>query len=324
MKSRFNSAGVSMKYYLAPMEEITGFVFRNLISEMFGEWDKVFTPFISPMEKKPLRTRESRDVAAENNVGRNLVPQILTNNADRFAETALYLSNLGYDEINLNLGCPSGTAVAKGKGSGLLRDLHTLEQFLTESFSRTHQRCPEIRISAKTRIGLESPDEFAEIYALLSQYPFSELIIHPRIQKEFYKSKPHMNAFEITLKTGRFSVCYNGDLFSADDVRRFHEQYPMVDRLMIGRGAVTDPGILREIRTGRKISAHERKDFADALFLRYAELYGNEKDAVFKLKNLWLYWGPLFPDRQKQVRNIMKTNKPTEYQQNVDSVFQSS
>ena len=112
-----------MQFYLAPMEAVTGFVYRNVYHSMYGDMDKYFAPFITPTQKKILRTRERKDVAPENNVGMCMIPQILTNNAEQFIETCEFLAKQGYKEVNLNLGCPAATVVTKGRGSGFLGEL---------------------------------------------------------------------------------------------------------------------------------------------------------------------------------------------------------
>ena len=304
------------------MEEITGYVFRNLVSDMFGEWDKVFSPFITPMEKKILKTRERRDVDPGNNKGRYLVPQILTNSAERFVEAAVYLYELGYREINLNMGCPSGTVVAKERGSGMLRDIAKLDRFLSEAFSGIYKSYGEsISISVKTRAGISDPAEFEGIYETLSHYPFSEIIIHPRVQKDFYESKPHMEAFDIAVSDDKYSLCYNGDLFTVEDINNFATAYPDIDSVMFGRGVLINPGLLREIRTGTKITMQEMIEFHDRLYDGYTEMLGADKDVLFKMKEPWSYWQKALPGKERQIRKILRTRNPVEYKAMVREIF---
>ena len=105
-----------MKYYLAPMEGITGYIYRNAYEKFFHNIDKYFTPFIVPNQSRSLKTKELRDILPENNQGMNIVPQILTNDSEGFIVTAKKLKQLGYNEVNLNLGCPAGTVVSKNRG----------------------------------------------------------------------------------------------------------------------------------------------------------------------------------------------------------------
>ena len=176
-----------MKYYLAPMEGLTTYNFRTNWNRCYGGMDKYFTPFIS---NRHMNSRERNDVLPEHNVGMYTVPQILTNKAEEFLSLAEQLAGYGYHEVNLNLGCPSGTVVARNRGAGFLGTPRELETFLDEIF----EKCP-LKISIKTRIGMECPDEWAPLLKIYQKFPMKELIIHPRLQKEGYKGTPHLEAF---------------------------------------------------------------------------------------------------------------------------------
>ena len=169
-----------MYYYLAPMEGITTWVFRKAYHKYFRPMDKYFTPFLVPHTHKDFNFKEKNEILPEHNAGQNLVPQILTNNAEDFVRTANALKRYGYEEVNLNLGCPSGTVVSKGRGAGFLRHIEKLDRFFDEVFSSL-----EMKISVKTRIGIQEPGEFEEILEVYNRYPLSELIIHPRIRQDF-------------------------------------------------------------------------------------------------------------------------------------------
>ena len=190
-----------VQHYLAPMEEVTGYVYRNVYHAMFGDMDKYFTPFIAPTKKKILKTRERKEVAPENNEGMYVVPQILTNDAEQFLDTCNMLMRLGYHEVNLNLGCPAATVVSKKKGSGFLEDPVALDRFFERVFGglsnmpddeNGQKQC---RISVKTRIGVEFPEEFEDIVKVYNRYPLAEVIIHPRLQKDYYKNHPNWEVF---------------------------------------------------------------------------------------------------------------------------------
>ena len=113
-----------MEFYFAPMEGITGYIYRNAHQKFFPGMDKYFTPFLSPNENRALNPKEKKDILREHNIDLYVTPQILTNRADFFLRAARELKEeYGYEEVNLNLGCPSGTVVSKGKGAGFLGDL---------------------------------------------------------------------------------------------------------------------------------------------------------------------------------------------------------
>lgn len=170
-----------MQYEFAPLEGITGYIYRNAHHACFPSMDRYYTPFITPKKGKSFTTREWNDIAAEHNQNIAVVPQILTNQAEGFCKVAGMLKEQGYEEVNLNLGCPSATVTAKKKGAGFLADPDALDAFLEEIFAHS-----PLKISIKTRIGVENPDEFERLLDIFSQYPIQKLIVHPRVLKEFY------------------------------------------------------------------------------------------------------------------------------------------
>ena len=163
-----------MTLSFAPLEGITSYVYRNTHAEYFGGCDKYYTPFISPSDNTKIGRKGFRDMLPENNCVVKPIVQTLTNNSESFIKFAEKVKEYGYDEINLNLGCPSGTVVNKKRGSGLLREKELLKNFLDVIFEKS-----QIDISIKTRIGFSSPDEFNEILELYNSYPIKELIVHP-------------------------------------------------------------------------------------------------------------------------------------------------
>ena len=311
------------QFYLAPMEEVTGYVYRNVYHAMFGDMDRYFTPFIAPTKKKILKTRERKEVAPENNQGMNVVPQILTNDTEQFLDTCNMLIGQGYHEVNLNLGCPAATVVSKKKGSGFLDNIGRLDQFFETVFEEIaalpeERKC---RVSVKTRIGMELPEEFEDIMEVYNRYPFSEIIIHPRLQKDYYQNHPNLDVFGEALKQSAHPVCYNGDIFTREDYDTFCGRFPTVERVMLGRGVVTNPGLVREIRTGQTITTTELKEYHDRLYAGYREAMGSEKDALFKMKEVWSYLGKMFPESERELKKVRKANRPEEYQEAVRRVF---
>ena len=283
------------RFYLAPMEEITGYVFRNVYEKLYGDVDKYFTPFLSPTQKKILKTREQKDVAPEHNEGMFVVPQILTNKVEDFLHTLYYLLELGYEEINLNLGCPSGTVVSKKKGAGMLDDPDELDAFFAILFDRIWSEGLErrVKISVKSRIGLQETYEFEDLLKVYNRYPISELILHPRLQKEFYKGEVHREIYAWCLENSLHPVCYNGDIFSRSDYESLLRDFPSTGSVMLGRGIIGNPGLIREISTGRISTLEELHIYADTLYLAYCDALGNAKDAIFKMKEVWNYLYPV-------------------------------
>ena len=219
-----------MKYYLAPLEGVTTYVYRNAYHKHFHPMDKYFTPFIVPHKEKKFSTREKKELSPENNQGLFVVPQLLTNNAEDFLKTAKDITQFGYDEINLNLGCPSGTVVAKNKGSGFLAFPEELDRFLDEIYEKAN-----FKISIKTRIGKEDPEEFYQLLEIYNKYPVEELIIHPRVQTDYYKNTPNWEMFDEAYKHSKNPFCYNGDIFTSENYNEFHKRFKNIDTIMLGR-----------------------------------------------------------------------------------------
>lgn len=319
-----------MQYYLAPLEGITGYIFRNTLHEVFGGVDKYFTPFIAPNENRPMNPRERTDVLPEKNEGLFLIPQILTNKAEHFLTTAKELAEMGYGEVNLNLGCPSGTVAAKKRGAGFLSEPEKLECFLEEIY----EKCP-IKISIKTRLGIYEPEEFFEILAIYEKFPVSELVIHPRVQKDFYKNNPRLGIFRRAAESSHLPICYNGDLFSISEIENFRKEFPQIKQVMIGRGAIRNPAIFRMLRkqagtegpeAGRaeglgSPTAEELRCFHDLLVERYYERMADERNVLFKMKELWTYLLTSFADAEKYGKRIRKAQRLPEYEETVEHLF---
>lgn len=305
-----------MKYYLAPMEGITIHIYRNLYEKFFHNVDKYFTPFVVPNRSKNLRTRELRDVLPENNKGINVVPQILTNDSKGFIITARKLQELGYNEINLNLGCPSGTVVSKNRGSGFLAKREELDRFLEEIFT-----IDDMKISIKTRLGKDSVDEFYELIKIYNKYPMEELIIHARTREDFYGNTPNLEVFGDALELSTNAVCYNGDIFTANDHESLTKTFPNLETMMIGRGIIANPGLLDEIISDKFLDKQLLKQFHDELLYEYLEVFKDEKNTMFKMKEMWGFMIHIFSDNKKYLKKIKKSQKVSDYEEAVSILF---
>lgn len=314
-----------MQFYMAPMEGLTGYVFRNAYHKNFGDVDKYVTPFIT---NKKMNYKEINDIAPEHNLGMHVVPQILTNRAEDFCEIARELEQYGYKEVNLNLGCPSGTVVAKHRGAGFLALPDELDRFLEEIFSK----CP-LSISIKTRIGVESTAEWGRILAIYEKYPIEELIIHPRLQKEFYKNTPHMAAFSEAIANSRHVLCYNGDIHSKEAYDKFMRYLETemkqskenagrkVEHIMLGRGILMNPGLIGMITEDKKLTKEKLKTFCDDVLEGYLAVMSGDRNTLFKMKELWFYLANSFTNSGKYVKKIKKTQHIAEYKTIVENLF---
>lgn len=305
-----------MKYYLAPMEGITGHVYRNSYEKFFHNIDKYFTPFIVPTSSKSFKTKELRDVLPENNKGMNIVPQILTNDSEGFINTAIKLQQLGYNEVNLNLGCPSGTVVSKGRGSGFLAKREELDIFLEDIYKKD-----DIKISIKTRIGKDSPEEFYELIKIFNKYPIEELIIHPRTRQDFYGNKPNLEVFKDAINLSTNPICYNGDIFTSDDYKNFTKSFPEVNELMLGRGVLANPGLISEINNNTVLDKELLKEFHDDILFNYIEVFKDDNIALYRMKELWGYMIYIFSNNKKYAKKIKKSQKLKDYNEAVLTLF---
>lgn len=310
-----------MEFYLAPMEGLTGFVYRSALHAFFPDIDKYFSPFLVPTQKKVLRNREREDIAPEHNIGMNFVPQILTHRSDYLLEAVRMLTDMGYREINLNAGCPSPTVVTKGKGAGLLKDADRLDAFLEESFRGMERENLNCRLSVKARIGMEDAKEFPALLRIFNRYPISELILHPRVGAQKYAGRPDDEAFAYALEFAEHPLCYNGDIYSREDYESFCERFPEVKKIMIGRGLMADPSLIRQIRGGEKASREELKAFHDRIYQSYLETSVHPGAAVPRMKELWTYLGREMPEEKKALKRIKKAKNIEEYEEAVGLLF---
>ena len=286
-----------MRYYYAPLEGITDATFRRLHHKYFPGVDKYFMPFISPTIHRCLTNREARELPKADSVGFAAVPQLLGKNVEDMLWAMEVCRDLGYDEVNINLGCPSGTVVSKGKGSGMLSDIYALDEFLSAIYAKA-----ALRVSLKTRIGVNDSDNWEKILEIYRDYPVKELTVHPRIRKAFYKGNCDMDAFAKAVEGSPFPVCYNGNITSLADAARIAEQFPAVESVMIGRGLVADPGMLSG-GTGRETL----KAFLNELSDTYCTVFESKRNAIYRMKDNWHYLIALFEGSDKLWKEMRKS-----------------
>ena len=292
-----------MRYYFAPMEGLTDSIYRRLHHKYFPGVDRYYMPFLSPTIHRTLTHKEDRELPVADSVGFAAVPQILTKVSEDFLWAARVCADRGYDEVNLNIGCPSGTVVSKGKGSGMLRDLGALDQFLEEIVSGS-----PLPVSVKTRLGMENPDEFPAILEVLNRYPIKELTVHPRVRRQFYDGAVSMEMFDYAAANSRNPLCYNGDILSLAQAEAIGQRYPQVNAVMIGRGLIADPGMLRG---GADKGSLE--DFLTELLAVYEVEFGGSRNAMFRMKENWGFLHSRFEGSDKLWKALRKTTDVTEF-----------
>ena len=303
-----------MRYYFAPMEGLTDSIYRRLHHKYFPGVDRYYMPFLSPTIHRSLTHREDRELPMADSVPFDAVPQVLTKNAQDFLWAAQQCHDRGYSEVNLNVGCPSGTVVSKGKGSGMLRNTEELAIFLDTVF----EKCP-ISISVKTRLGLENPEDFVSLLEVFNRYPIKELTVHPRVRKQFYTGGVDMEMFDYAVKNSRNPLCYNGDILSVEQAEQLQEKYPRIQSVMIGRGLIADPGMLTPGGTQKEAL----QAFCDELLEAYMEAFGGARNAMFRLKENWGFLHSRFEGSEKLWKRLRKTTDVGEYKAITRELFRS-
>ena len=321
-----------MKLYLAPMEGLTGHVYRNCVNEFtHGLIDKFYTPFIEPRPKKGMYKSQKFDLERDNNKGINLIPQILTKNPEDFLKFAKEIhETYGYEEINLNFGCPSKTVVARNKGAGMLEDTDDLKAFLDEIFKGDR----DYDISIKTRLGMYDIEEMYRILEIYNQYPIKELSVHVRLQNEYYKAKAHMDLFPEISKLSNHVLSYNGDIYKTKDVSKLLKimDGDKVDSIMLGRGFIGNPFLAEDIDAflkNKEIRNYDKFDeekmrrlrpFLDKIYEGYANLM-DENTAVYRMKEIWAFMFSYVSDDKKKLKAIQKSKNRLQYENALRSIF---
>ena len=305
-----------MRIDCAPMEGITGHQYRLAHNKWFGGIDRYYIPFLSPTQTHSFSGKCWREVLPENNPGICVIPQLLTRNADDFIWAARDLSSVGYREVNLNLGCPSGTVVAKGKGSGFLAHPIELKEFLDRIFSSC-----SINISIKTRLGITSPDEFNQLLEIFQQFPVHELIIHPRVQKDFYKLPARRNEFTSRVDQFTLPICYNGDLSTVEQCQSVSNEFPFLRAIMLGRGLVGDPALARKLTGGSAADSKTLEGFHNDLYENYCRDFQSRRNAMMRMKEIWFYLIHLFDDNEKAAKQLRKTSDSNAFEAQVKHIF---
>lgn len=304
-----------MELYFAPLEGITTYTYRNIHAEMFGGCDSYFAPFITPSDNEKISEKELRDIHPDNNLNTDIKVQLLSNQAGSFLNFSERIKALGYDEINLNFGCPSGTVVKKGRGSGFLKTPDKIDAFLYEIIEKS-----AMTISVKTRIGFWSAEEFEELLKVYNRHKLSLLTVHPRTREDFYKGTPSIDAFKQAYENSTNKLCYNGNICSKGDYEKIITQFPDIHSVMIGRGAIANPAIFREIKGGAPLMVGELLEFTECLTESYRKLFNSDIFTLYKLKEIWLFIMWNFPEEKKILKAIKKANNLTDFKNAINQL----
>ena len=313
----------SFEICLAPLRGITDAVFRNTYARYFQGIDRAVSPFLSTTQGIKIKNTHFADILPENNTRLPLVPQVIGNHSAEFVVLAKKIFDLGYKQINLNLGCPFPKVARKKRGSGFLPYPERLAEFLSEIM----KHCPPGALSIKMRLGYCHGDEILEVLPVLEDYSLQELIIHPRTGKQMYQGRPDLDRFEKCLELTRHAVMYNGDINAPDDFEVLRKRFPVVKSWMIGRGVLRDlflPARLKGVDLSGVDAVAQLKKFHDSLYAAYANRLSGPSHLINRMKGFWYYFAHNFQDGVSILKSIQKVHRDIHYQGLVARIFSST
>jgi len=304
--------------YMAPLHGVTNRIFRKAWFKHFGGFDVAMAPFILSVQSSRATDQHYKDLVPERNVRVTLVPQILSNDAASFVETAAVLSSMGYTELNWNLGCPYPMVTNKRRGAGLLPHPELIEAFLEYACGRS-----PIPLSVKLRLGLQDPREILHIVPILNRFPLTRVIIHPRIGAQMYGGTVDLEGFEEASCMSDHELIYNGDINDVPAFESLQKRFPRVSGWMIGRAAISDPFLPALIKGGLlpPDPAASLKAFHDELYFDYRDALDGQRHVLDKMKELWTYLGQAFPGTSEALKKIAKSSTFPVYESVVRQLF---
>ncbi len=312
----------------APMEGLTTVVYRRLHAAMFGGADRYYTPFVTPTREPRFTARQLREVAPESNAGLAVIPQLLTRRAEDFLWAVRALADMGYEEVNLNCGCPAGTVVAKGKGAGFLGEPEAMREFFDVVFGRPLP----IAVSVKTRLGLKSEEEFPDLVALFNDYPFSRVIVHARIRSDYYKGDARWDALAREVPHLRAPLGVNGDLITKYDLLRAAERFSCapagLSEIMVGRALMADPALFRKCKGGPAADKASIFAFHQALFDAYEKLFESRRNAMMRMKEYWFFQSCLFGTEEESaalaraMKAVNRSKDPADFDRRIQALIE--
>lgn len=310
---------MTTRIYLAPFQGITGVTFRRIYTKHFQGVDKLFTPFFTAINSEMRLSDRKR--AELGNISENaveVVPQVLSKDADEIIRFALFCEKRGFQELNWNLGCPYPMVANKRRGSGMLPYPEMADEILQKVMAET-----AIRFSVKCRLGYFSPDEIFKLIPVFNQYRISELTIHARIGKQLYSGVTDQDTFDKALSQLTIPVVYNGDIFSLHDFEKADERFPAINTWMLGRGLLSDPFLPATIK-GLPLPAEKKaqiRKFVDDLYFAYRKQLNDNPAVLGILKEYWRYLAESFDNPHQVFKLLKKVTGFDEYEDAVNFVF---
>jgi len=307
--------------YLAPIQGFTDYVYRKVYSKCFDGIDSFFIPYIL-LKNNRLPNKYNKEILVHNNPQKKVIPQVLVKDENELLHLSRLLSDLGYKEINLNLGCPYPMVTNRGKGSGLLPHPERIKSILSAFFEKEL-----VKLSVKLRAGLNSPEEIEKIIPVLNEFPLTEVIFHPRIAKQLYSGEIIISAFQFAQKNLKHKLIYNGDIFSIKGFQNKKQLFPDVKHWMFGRGVLINPFLPTEIKSivlTKEEKIEKLKEFHDSILEEYLKTMDNTGNTLNKMKQFWTYFSGNFPDKPKILKAIKKARSLTDFKIQTHHIFDKS
>jgi tRNA-dihydrouridine synthase B len=304
----------------SPLQGFTDFRFRNAFNQYFGGIDTFYAPYIRFNNKLIIKNSYQIDLQLDNNTELEVIPQIMTNDVDEFLFVVDYIQELGYKELNWNLGCPYPMVTKRGMGSGLICDPEKINHIL----DRVHKET-DIVVSMKMRMGYEHAEEILDAFPILNSYPLKSVAIHARIGKQLYKGGVDLDAFQKCIESTKHKLYYNGDITSVAKLKEMQKRFPSIDHFMIGRGLIADPFLPRMIKNNTSEYPKNRwdifSDFHDTIYHQYDAALSGPTPIKMKMQGFWEFFAQSFSNPQKTFKKIKKANSPRAYQQAVAEIL---
>lgn len=306
----------------SPLQGFTDFRFRNAQNKLFGGIDTFYSPYIRLNGKLVIKPSYQRDLQLDNNLDLEVIPQVITNDAEEFLFVAKYVLDLGYKELNWNLGCPYPMVTKSGMGSGLISNTEKINHILERAHNET-----DILVSMKMRLGYESPQEILDVLPILDRYPLKNIAIHARLGKQLYKGGVDLDGFQKCIDKAKHTLYYNGDITSVEGFREMQERFPSISHWMIGRGLIADPFLPTMIKNdtteypANKIELFSA--FHDTLYAIYGESLSGSTHILLKMYHLWEYFSTTFSNPHKVLKKIKKAQSIRNYEAAVAEIFKN-
>ena len=307
----------------SPLQGFTDYKFRNAFNHFFGGIDTFYAPYIRLNGKLVIKNSYKRDIELTNNTTLEVIPQIITNDVDEFLFVAKYIRELGYKELNWNLGCPYPMVTKRGMGSGLIADPEKINNILHKVHNES-----DVLVSMKMRMGYENPEEILKTLPVLDKYPLKNIAIHARIGKQLYKGGTDLDSFQKCIDNTKHKLYYNGDVTSVNAFKKLQERFPTIDHWMIGRGLIADPFLPNMIKKDTLEYPKNRFDifneFHDRIFTEYDAALSGPTPIKMKMLGFWEYFSKSFANPQKTYKKIKKAQNVKKYEIAVREIFKEA